>query len=60
MHKDLVDILVCPTCKEPLRLTTAKQEGDDVVEGSLECAKSGEVYPIEDSIPNLLPPSLRT
>ena len=60
MHKDLVDILVCPTCKEPLRLTVEVEEGDDVVEGSLECTVCGVVYPIEDSIAILLDPSLRT
>ncbi|MGE0685586.1 MAG: Trm112 family protein, partial [Dehalococcoidia bacterium] len=27
--------------------------------GSLHCAKCNETYPIEDTIPNLLPPDLR-
>ena len=55
-----MDILVCPTCRVPLRLTVAEETGGEVIEGALECADCGEVYPIEDSIPNLLPPSLRT
>ena len=60
MKRDLMDILACPMCKEPLTLTVSKEEEDEIVEGSLECTKCGEVYPIEDTIPNLLPPSLRT
>jgi uncharacterized protein YbaR (Trm112 family) len=35
------------------------EEGDDIVQGSLRCGACGETYPIEDSIPNLLPPSFR-
>ena len=30
-----------------------------IVSGGLTCASCDEVYPIEDSIPNLLPPHLR-
>jgi uncharacterized protein YbaR (Trm112 family) len=37
----------------------ARDEGDDVIEGSLHCARCNETYPIEDGIPNLLPPDLR-
>ena len=56
MRKDLMDILACPVCKVELRLEVKSAEGDEVMEGSLTCAKCGHVYPIEDSIPNLLPP----
>ena len=59
MRKDLMEILVCPMCKGELTLTVDKEEGDEVVEGSLHCAKCDETYPIEDRIPNLLPPELR-
>ena len=59
MRKDMMDILACPVCKGPLTLNVVKEEGDDVVEGSLHCAKCDEIYPIQDSIPNLLPPELR-
>jgi uncharacterized protein YbaR (Trm112 family) len=30
-----------------------------VIDGSLACGTCKEVYPIKDSIPNLLPPELR-
>ena len=33
-----------------------KKDGVDVVEGSLRCASCREIYAIEDSIPNILPP----
>ncbi len=59
MKRDLTDILVCPTCRSGLTLEVTEEEGGEVVSGSLRCAACGEAYPIEDSIPNLLPPELR-
>ena len=59
MRKDLVDILACPLCKSPLDLTVEEENGQEVVSGNLTCAKCNERYPIEDRIPNLLPPELR-
>ncbi len=59
MKKSLMEILCCPVCKGDLQLTVKKEEGDEIIEGSLYCAKCNETYPIEDGIPNLLPPGLR-
>ena len=59
MKKDLMEILACPVCKGPLELVVEVEEGDEVVTGSLECGACDESYPIEDTIPNLLPPELR-
>ena len=59
MKKDLMDILACPVCKGDLELHSEEEEGNDVIMGSLICAICSESYPIEDSIPNLLPPALR-
>ena len=59
MKRELMEILVCPVCKRSLELRVGVEEGDEIVEGSLECANCPESYPIEDSIPNLLPPQLR-
>ncbi len=59
MKKSLMEILCCPVCKGDLTLTVNKEEGDEIVEGSLYCAKCKETYPIQDGIPNLLPPGLR-
>jgi uncharacterized protein YbaR (Trm112 family) len=59
MRKDLVEILACPVCKSPLELSIDEENGDEVIQGKLTCAKCPEDYPIEDRIPNLLPPDLR-
>ena len=59
MKKDLMEILACPVCKGDLKLRSEEEEDDDVILGSLECAACSESYPIEESIPNLLPPELR-
>ena len=59
MKKDLMEILACPVCKGKLELRVEVEEGDEVVTGSLYCAACDESYPIEDTIPNLLPPDLR-
>ena len=59
MRLDLMEILVCPVCRGELELAVSEQDGDEVVSGSLRCTACGEVYPIEDTIPNMLPPELR-
>ena len=60
MRKDLMDILACPVCKGTLELRVEEEQEGDVIKGSLVCAKCTETYPIENSIPNLLPPDLRS
>lgn len=60
MRKDLMDILACPVCKGTLELRVEEEQEDDVIKGSLVCAHCTETYPIENSIPNLLPPDLRS
>ena len=59
MRRRLMDILVCPTCKGQLTLKVTVERDDEIVEGSLTCMPCDETYPIEDTIPNMLPPSLR-
>ncbi|MBI2830371.1 MAG: methytransferase partner Trm112 [Chloroflexi bacterium] len=56
MKKELLDILVCPVCKGELELTIDKADEKEIVSGSLFCHKCNVHYPIEDSVPNLLPP----
>lgn len=60
MRKDLMEILACPVCKGPLELQVEEEQGEDVVTGLLICRSCDERYPIQDSIPNLLPPELRS
>ena len=56
MKRDLMDILACPVCKGGLELRVSREDGDEIVEGTLYCKACDHSYPIEDSIPNLLPP----
>ena len=60
MKKRLMDILACPVCKGELELKIEAEDGEEVITGSLFCGKCDETYPIEDAIPNLLPPQMRT
>ncbi|WP_330632585.1 methytransferase partner Trm112 [Halocatena halophila] len=63
MKESLMDILACPLDKEPLDLSATDTESNDddteVLAGELTCTECGTVYPIEDGIPNLLPPDMR-
>ncbi len=59
MKKDLMEILACPVCKGDLQLEITEEDEKEVVTGTLKCKKCSEIYPIKDSIPNLLPPDLR-
>ena len=59
MRRQLMDILVCPECRSELSLSVSEERDDEIVSGSLKCQSCGETYPIEDTIPNMLPPSLR-
>lgn len=59
MQADLLDILCCPLDKHDLDLEVDEEDGDEILEGRLICQNCGEAYPIEDGIPNLLPPDMR-
>ncbi len=54
-----MDILVCPVCKGDLELRVDTEDAEEVVTGALTCRRCNETYPIEDAIPNLLPPDMR-
>ncbi len=60
MRKELTEILACPLCKGALELRVDEEEGEEVLKGSLHCRSCPEEYPIEDSVPNLLPPGMRS
>ena len=59
MRVELMEILVCSMCRSDLELTVTEQDGEEIVAGTLRCTGCQVVYPIEDTIPNMLPPSLR-
>ncbi|HET9994032.1 MAG TPA: Trm112 family protein [Candidatus Acidoferrum sp.] len=47
ISKELLDILVCPVCKTPVKL---------LADGSgLKCGTCRRVYPVRDEIPVMLP-----
>jgi len=54
-----MDILCCPMDKHDLELEDAVRDDGEIVDGALVCTECGETYPIEDGIPNLLPPDMR-
>ena len=54
-----MDILACPVCKGDLELSVDEENEQEIVTGCLYCPKCDVKYPIEDTIPNLLPPDQR-
>lgn len=60
MKKSLMEILACPRCKHhPLDLQVTREEGGEVMEGTIACPRCKTDYPIEDAIPNMLIPEER-
>ena len=59
MKDSLMDVICCPLDKSDLELEVDERDGDEILEGTLTCTECGETYPIEDGIPNLLPPDMR-
>lgn len=46
VSQELLDILVCPLCKTPVKITGDQQ--------GLKCSTCRRVYPIRDNIPVML------
>ncbi len=59
MKHDLLEILCCPMCKGDLTLEVVEEDEKEIITGTLHCTKCNEDYPIEEGIPNMLPPELR-
>jgi uncharacterized protein YbaR (Trm112 family) len=47
ISKELLDILVCPVCKTPVKMLPD--------ESGLKCATCRRVYPVRDDIPVMMP-----
>lgn len=54
-----MDVICCPLDKHELELDATATDGEEVLTGTLTCTECGETFPIEDGIPNLLPPDMR-
>lgn len=59
MRRSLLDILACPICKGDLEVVVEEESEEEIVAGKLICDKCKVEYPIEEGIPNMLPPELR-
>ena len=59
MKESLMDVICCPLDKSDLDLDVDERDDTEILEGTLTCTECGEAYPIEDGIPNLLPPDMR-
>ncbi len=60
MRRELVEQLVCPVTRDRLILEVVREdENGDVLEGALVSERINFRYPIEDGIPNLLPPDMQ-
>jgi uncharacterized protein len=46
VSQELLDILVCPACRVPVKLTPDGQ--------GLKCSQCRRVYPIKDDIPDMI------
>ena len=60
MKDELMEILVCPVCKGTLDLTVTERDEKEIVSGSLFCKVCDFSYPIQETIPNLLPPDMQS
>jgi len=59
MRRKLLEILACPRCKAELDVEVDEENEEEIISGKLICKECKTVYPIEDGIPNMLPPELR-
>ncbi len=59
MRRSLLDILACPLCRGDLDVEVIEEDQEEIITGNLICKECGELYPIENGIPNMLPPELR-
>ncbi len=58
MKRELIEILACPLCKEELKLEITEEKDGEIWSGYLTCTACQQSYPIDEGIPNLLPPEL--
>jgi SAM-dependent methyltransferase len=58
MKERLLEYLACPTCQGQLEMDVGRRDGEEVMEGRLECTTCGRGYPVDGGIPRLLPSDL--
>jgi uncharacterized protein YbaR (Trm112 family) len=55
MKEKLLQYLSCPDCRSSLELTSNKKEGEEILEGAIQCITCGTSYPIERGVPIFIP-----
>lgn len=55
MKESMIDILVCPDCRNRLNIQIHKKDADNIIEGRLLCEHCDTSFNISNSIPELLP-----
>lgn len=56
--ESLMEIIVCPACKETLQLKVNRQDKREATTEEFYCLKCSQSYSIEEGVPILLPPDL--
>lgn len=59
MKPDLLEILRCPSCRGELDVAATQKDAREILTGTLTCRGCHATYPIEDGIPDMLPPDQR-
>ena len=54
MKKWLIEIICCPNCKGELILQDEKTQGEEIIEGKLECSKCDYSYDIFEGVPRII------
>lgn len=49
-----LEVLACPLCKGALEFGVERQDGDEIIAGSLNCGQCRRAFPVEDGVPRLL------
>lgn len=55
MKPNALNFLVCPACKNDLKLQAAARAGTEIVEGRLQCLGCAAAYPITRGVPRFVP-----
>ncbi len=56
MRKRLLSLLLCPACgTDGLEVVATGLEGEEILEGAIQCRGCGKEYPIVNGIPRMLP-----
>ncbi|WNY24772.1 Trm112 family protein [Methanolapillus millepedarum] len=61
MKKENLCLFVCPVCRGELTVKPEIENADktEIISGNLYCPACLIYYPVENKIPNLLPPDMR-